>query len=128
MWEKYKTSMSSKDFLLKLIVVAILILIFFLSIDVMNTDRDGRSQIIDEDGGTEAALCTILKDIKGVGNVDILIKYDKEETVIGVIVTAEGAGNAVVKNNLITAVSGVFDIPQSNVMVYEKENGGMKNE
>lgn len=125
MWEKFKNDKNTKDLMIKLITVLIIASIALLSFDVMTQSNDGRKQIVDENGGTETALCTILQDIKGVGAVDVMIQYEEgEQKVMGVIVTAEGAGNAVVKNNVTNAVSAVFNIPVSNVMVYEKENGG----
>jgi stage III sporulation protein AG len=62
--------------------------------------------------------------MKGVGEVDVMITYENGNTITGVIVTAEGAGNVVVRNNITSAVSGVFNLPVKNVMVFEKENGG----
>ncbi len=38
----------------------------------------------------------------------------------GVIVASEGAGDVITKNNIINAVATVFNIPGSNVMVFEK--------
>jgi stage III sporulation protein AG len=38
----------------------------------------------------------------------------------GVIVASEGAGDVIVKNSIINAVATVFDIPASNVVVFEK--------
>ena len=92
--------------------------------------KDGRKQILDEDGGTEEALCAILTDMKGVGEVDVMLQYGEDDQISGVIVTAEGAGDPVVQNNLVNAVRAVFNIPVSSVMVFEKddnanqENGG----
>lgn len=84
----------------------------------------------------EEKLKDILGTMKGVGKVNVMITYrdDQEELssvfsraetrepnqVKGVIITAEGAGNPVVRNNIINAVSAVFDIPLANVMVFEK--------
>ena len=124
MWEKFKLDGTKKDVLMKAVTVAIIVGIALLSMDVFTTSHDGRSQVVDEDGGTETTLCNILSDIKGAGDVDVMIKYDDSNNVTGVIVTSSGAGNVVVKNNLINAVTAVFNIPVSNVMVFEKENGG----
>lgn len=100
----------------------------FLAVDAFTQGRDGRRQIVDEDGASETALVNILSDIKGAGDVDVMVKYGDDNSVTGVIVTASGAGSVVVRNNLTNAVSAVFNIPTSNVMVFEKENGGESNE
>ena len=49
-----------------------------------------------------------------------MLQYGDKDQVAGVIVTAEGAGNPVVKNDLIKAVMALFDISSANVEVFEK--------
>lgn len=127
MWEKLKNAGEMRDFLMKALTVIIVIAILFLSMDVFSNNRDGRRQIVDPDGGTETALEVMLSDIKGAGKVTVMVKERNDGEVKGVIVTATGAGNPVVKDNLINAVAVIFDIPTSNVMVFEK-NGGKSNE
>lgn len=122
MFEKFKNDPKIKDLVIKIIAVLIIISVALLSLDVFSQSKDGRKQIIDEDGGTEEALCRILEDIKGVGKVDVMLQQNEEERISGVIITAEGAGNPVVRNDLVNAARAVFNIPASNVMVYEKES------
>jgi len=117
--EKFKNDPDLKDKGLKLAALLIIAAVILLSFDVFTTDKDGRKQIIDEDGGTEAELCAILSDIDGVGDVDVMLQYGEEERITGVIVTAQGAGNPVVKNNLVNAVMAVFNISASSVEVFE---------
>lgn len=126
MFEKLKWDPKTKDLVIKVIAILIIITIALLSFDVFTQSKDGRRQVVDEDGGTETVLCNILTDIRGVGQVDVMLEYDKDENVTGVIVTAEGAGNPVVRNDLVNAVRAVFNIPASSVMVFEKE--GIINE
>lgn len=120
--DKLKKNPAFKEKGLKVIALFIILAVILLSLDVFTQSRDGRSQIIDEDGGTEAELCAILTDIDGVGDVDVMLQYDDEEKVSGVIVTAQGAGNPVVKNDLINAVMAVFNISPASVEVFEKES------
>lgn len=121
MLEKLKKDPKMKDLVIKIIAILIIASIALLSFDVFTQNKDGRKQIIDEDGGTETALCNILTDIKGVGNVDVMLQHNDEDQISGVIVTAEGAGDPVVRNNLVNAVRAVFNIPASSVMVFEKD-------
>ena len=86
MWEKYKGVLNAKEVMYKLITVIVVILMALLVFQVMTNDKDGRRQIVDEDGGTEASLSTILSDIKGVGDVDVMITYGMKKLVTGVIV------------------------------------------
>ena len=128
MQEKFKISPELKDMLMRALVCAVVIAVGFLAVDAFTQGRDGRRQIVDDDGASETALIVILSDIKGAGDVDVMVKYDDGGGVTGVIVTASGAGSVVVRNNLTNAVSAVFNIPVSNVMVFEKENGGESDE
>ena len=111
----------SKDSMTKLIVVLIVSAIFFLSMSILTDNDDSRKMISDNNGATESALCNILSEVKGVGSVNVLVEYGEESTVCGVIVTAEGAGNPIVKSNIIKGVSTLYDIPVSSVMVFEKK-------
>lgn len=122
MFEKLKKDPKMKDLAIKIIAILIILCVALLSFDVFTQNKDGRKQIIDDDGGTEAALCNILTDIKGVGDVDVMLQYNEENQITGVIVTAEGAGDPVVRNNLVNAVRAVFNIPVSSVMVFEKDS------
>ena len=121
MLEKWKNDPNRKDKALKLIAFLIIVAVIFLSFDVFTQSKDGRRQIVDQDGGTETELCAILSDIDGVGEVDVMLQYDEDEKITGAIVTAEGAGNPVVKNNLISAVMAVFNISATSVEVFEKK-------
>ncbi len=124
MWEKFKNADDMREMLVKALAVLIILAIVFLSMDVFTQSRDGRRQIADSDGGTETSLAVMLSDIKGAGEVNVMVEESNDGEVKGVIVTASGAGNPVVRNNLTNAVAAIYDIPTSNVMVFEKENGG----
>ncbi|MEG0923507.1 MAG: hypothetical protein RSD90_00165 [Anaerovoracaceae bacterium] len=111
----------NKENLIKIITALIIASIALLSISILTNDNDSRRQILDKDGGTETNLCSILSDIKGVGEVNVMVEYDEDDSVKGVIVTAQGASNPIVKNNLTNAVATLFKIPVSNVVVFEKD-------
>ena len=147
MWEKLKNDKYVKDLLVKMLTILFVAIIALLLFDVLTQSKDGRRQIVDMDGGTEytdeTSLATeeelrlesILSQMKGVGDTNVMITYqnnEKEDSVFnsgntgknlkveGVIVASDGAGDIVVRNNIINAVSMLFDIPASNVVVYEK--------
>lgn len=149
MWDKLKNDKYVKDLLVKLLTILFVAVIALLLFDVLTQSKDGRRQIVDMDGGTEyteeTAMATeeeirleeILSQMKGVGDTNVMITYQNvEETdtvftsesnrndrkVEGVIVASEGAGDIIIKSNIIDAVATVFDIPASNVVVFEKSN------
>ena len=117
-----------KDKYIKIISALIIIIVVLLSFDVFTSSKDGRRQIVDDDGGVESELCMILSDIDGVGDVDVMLQYDRDESVTGAIVTARGADDPVVKNNVINAVMALFDISASNVEVFEKNKNMITEE
>ena len=117
-----------KDKIIKVIAVLIIISVAILSFDVFTLSKDGRKQIVDEDGGMEAELCMMLSDIRGVGEVDVMLQYDEEDKVTGAIVTAQGADDPVVRNNVINAVMALFDLSATSVEVFEKNNESIEED
>ena len=112
----------------KVIALLIIVGVILLSVDVFTTNKDGRRQIVDNDGGTEAELISILGDIKDVGAVDVMVQHNDSDEITGVVVTAEGASNPVVKNNIVNAVMALFNLSASNVEVFEKSQTDMNSE
>ncbi len=149
---KLKDDKFVKDLLYKFLSVLIIAIAALLLLNVISQNKDGRSQIIDEDGGSEYAeraiftaqeqkLTEILKEIKGVGDVSVMLTYEQKETagdlfsntekedyskVKGAVIIASGGGDAVAQNNILKAVTALFDIPVQNVRVFEKAEEGNK--
>lgn len=117
-----------KDKGIKIIAFLIIAAVILLSFDVFTQSKDGRRQIVDDDGGVEAELCSILSDIDGVGEVDVMLQYGEDKQITGAIVTAQGAGDPVVKNNVINAVMALFNISASSVEVFEKNMNHINGE
>jgi len=111
----------SKESMTKIIMALIVTAVCFLSLSILADSDDSRKLISDNNGASESALCSILSEVKGAGSVNVLVEYGEENTVSGVIVTAEGADDPVVKNDIIKGVSTLYDIPVSSVMVFEKK-------
>lgn len=124
MFEKPKIN---KEQFLKIIASLIIASIFLLTLSILTDDHDSRKQVGGTGRETEAALTGILSEIEGVRDVSILVEYgekDGAEKVTGVIVTARGTKNPVIKNNILKGVATLYDIPASSVVVFEKGQGG----
>lgn len=117
MFEKYV----SKGMLSRLVTVLLIASVAILALSILNGSKDGRKQIIDSDGASEERLCSILSGIKGADEVEVIVKYDNDSQVSGVIVSAVGAENPVVANKLTNGVATLYNIPVSSVIVFEKE-------
>jgi len=150
--EKLKDDKFVKDLLYKFLSLLIIAIVALLLLNVMTQNKDGRTQIIDEDGGTEywettastleeRKLERILSSIKGVGDVSVMLTYEDTGSsndifsnegaksggeVKGAIITAAGGADAVAKRNILEAVTALFNIPVQNVKVYEKIEEGNK--
>ncbi|MGN0733433.1 MAG: hypothetical protein ACI4LC_04560 [Emergencia sp.] len=121
----------TKENLSKLIIALIVAAVFLLTMSILTDDNDSRKFIGSGGRGSETALCSFLSDIDGVGSVSALIEYDTNEKVVGVVVTAEGAADPVVRNNIVKGVSTLYDVPATSVMVFQKDtgvNGDEKNQ
>ena len=112
---------AGRENFIKLITFLLIASIGILAISILTDSSDSRKQIIDMDGGSEEQLCSALSNIKGVGEVEVLVKHDTEGNVSGVIVIAEGGSNPITANKLTQGVSTLYNIPVSNVIVFEKE-------
>ena len=71
----------------------------------------------------EEQLCNVLSNIKGAGEVEVMVEYNDESQVKGVIVIAEGGNNPIIVNDLTMGVATLYNIPVSSVIVFEKEQG-----
>lgn len=128
LFKRFIADQSAKDKFIKALSIIIIVIVILLSFDVFSQNNDRRRQIVDRDGGVEADLCMILSDIEGVGEVDVMLQYDEDDRITGAIVTAGGADDPVVKNNVVNAVMALFDISASNVEVFKKTGEGVLEE
>lgn len=110
-----------KENFTRLVAALLIAAVSILALNLLLSDTDGNKQILDKDGGTEERLCSILSSIEGAGEVEVMVEYDGRKQVKGVIVLADGAGSPVVANKLTEGVSTLYDIPVSNVIVFEKK-------
>ncbi len=114
---------AGKENFIKLITVLLIASVAILALSILTENSDSRRQIIDNDGGSEEQLCSMLSSIKGAGQVEVMVQYNEDSTVAGVIVTAEGGGNPITANALTNGVATLYNIPVSSVIVFEKEQG-----
>lgn len=144
----FREMLTDKKTFYGLLVVIVLSCMVLLSVDIFSQTRDGRRQIVDNDGGQEQAvdgkslkteeelrLQAILSQVAGVGDNQVMITYQEEQETVsvfssekperkkikGVIVAAQGASNTAVKLSIIDAVTSVYGIPTSSVMVFQLE-------
>lgn len=113
--------LAGKENFIKLITVLLIASVGILAISILTENSDGRRQITDSNGGSEEQLCSVLSSIEGVGDVEVMVQYNDDYSVAGVMVIAEGGSNPITANKLTNGVATLYNIPISSVIVFEKE-------
>lgn len=72
-------------------------------------------------GGTdvESRLENILSKMQGIGDVQVMITYQEDNQVEGVVVAAEGGGNSVIVRKITEVVQALFDVDSHKIKVIE---------
>lgn len=65
----------------------------------------------------ESRLENLLTNMQGVGKVQVMMTFQEDDTVEGIVVLAEGAGNAVVVRNITEVVQALFDVDAHKIKV-----------
>jgi len=65
----------------------------------------------------EEKLKNILSKVEGVGEVNVMVKINEDDSIEGVIVVAEGGGNGTVSANITSAIEALLGIPTHKIKV-----------
>lgn len=68
----------------------------------------------------EKRLENLLEQMQGVGEVHTMITYQKDNLVEGIVIIADGGGNAVVVRNITEVVQALFAVDSHKIKVIEK--------
>ena len=71
----------------------------------------------------EEKFIQVIKNVQGVGNVEIMINYGENGKVEGAVIVAEGAGNNIIKKQITDAASTAFGVSSYKIQVlsYKQE-------
>ena len=69
----------------------------------------------------EKRLENLLQQMQGVGEVHAMITYRDDEQVEGIVIIADGGGDAVVVRNITDVVRALFDVDSHKIKVIEKK-------
>ena len=102
-------------------IVFILIGLLILVMCIPTGTNKSQLLQIDETGNggeLESRLERVLSSMEGVGSVKVMITTEtKTEKVCGVVVVAEGAGNAVINARISEAVKALFSIDVHKISI-----------
>lgn len=119
--KEYKKILKNKNNQLFAIILIIGVVLIFMS----GTEKKEEVKGVSE----EARLEEILSDIKGAGNVSVMITYyepikntgNEKNKVKGAVITADGSSDPSIRSALSAAACAALDLPAHKVCVYIKK-------
>ncbi len=100
----------SKNHLLIFLLIGILLMVIAIP--------TGENQMRNEENTElERRLEAILGGMEGVGNVNVMITLQKDDSVEGVAIVAEGGDNAVIVRNITEVVQALFHVDSHKIKV-----------
>ena len=112
------------------ILLGLLILVLALPMDSFDDATESEREQVDE-SDLEEKLSRVLSSMEGVGEVEVMITMESTESslfgtdsgsgkVCGVVVVAQGAGNAVVETRISEAVKALFSIDVHKISIVKR--------
>lgn len=106
-----------------LIVLLVGILLVVIALPTKSSSNSGLEIEYEESNENateeEKRLESILSNMQNVGDVHVMITYQEDDKVQGVVVIAEGGGNAVVVQNIMEVVQALFSVDSHKIKVIE---------
>ena len=116
-------SLPKKNAWMILLLVGILLVV--IAIPTKTEPRNSSLSIYDETGqeatDMEKRLQNLLQKMQGVGEVHTMITYRNDKQVEGIVIIADGGGDAVVVHNITDVVRALFDVDSHKIKVIEKK-------
>ena len=69
----------------------------------------------------EKRLQSLLQQMQGVGEAHTMITYRDDKQVEGIVIIADGGGDAVIVRNITEVVRALFDVDSHKIKVIEKK-------
>ena len=106
---------------IEIYVALILAVIVILFVFVGSGTKNASKSVVDDTyiSQMEHKIGSVIQNIAGCGKADVVISYSNdEETVIGVVVVAEGANDPIIRFKIIEVVVTLLDVDSSGVAVF----------
>ena len=116
-----------------IVVILIVLLVLVLIIPTSSREAENSSSTTEtaEEKDLEKQLKRVLEAMEGVGSVEVMITLEEEESSIfgttggtgkvrGVVVVAEGAGNAIVETRISNAIKALFSIDAHKISIVKR--------
>lgn len=116
-------SLPKKNAWMILLLVGVLLVV--IAIPTKTEPRNSSLSIYDETEqeatDMEKRLQNLLQKMQGVGEVHTMITYRNDKQVEGIVIIADGGGDAVVVRNITNVVRALFDVDSHKIKVIEKK-------
>lgn len=114
-------SLPKKNTWMILLLVGILLVV--IAIPTKTEPKNNSLSIYDEteqeETDMEKRLESLLWQMQGVGEVHTMITYRDDNQVEGIVIIADGGGDAVVVRNITEVVRALFDVDSHKIKVIE---------
>ena len=124
MENKFFKYLPKKNQWIIILLIGILLVIIAIPTKTETGSGQNRGYEMTEAGGTEVEmrLENMLSKMQGVGKVHVMVTFREDEQVQGILVIAEGGGNAVVVRNITEVVQALFDVDSHKIKVIERNS------
>lgn len=111
-------SVKHLEIIVAFVIALVAIFIYFITTNVGASDT---ATVHTSSGGNELSrqVASVLCNVEGVGDCNVLITYDDEKVVNGVVVVAEGGDDIGVKVKIIDAVCALVDVKAEKIKIYK---------
>ena len=107
------------------ILLLVGVLLVIIAIPTKNESKKSTLDIYNEDNQSETdmekRLENLLRQMQGVGEVHTMITYREDQQVEGIVIIADGGGDAVIVRNITEVVRALFDVDSHKIKVIEKK-------
>lgn len=104
------------------IVLLIGVLLVVISMPVKTTETRIQQPLYEEREESQSTeiekrLENLLEGMQSVGKVKVMITYQEDEKIEGIVILADGADNAIVIRNVTEVVQALFDVDAHKIKV-----------
>ena len=108
-WKELSQKLNKKQ-LLFILLIGILLMVIALPTDVPEKEHENNTDM-------ETRLEKVLREVKGAGEVKVMITYREDNSIEGMVIVSDGGDNAVVVQNMTEIVQALFDVKTHKIKV-----------
>ena len=116
-------SLPKKNTWMILLLVGVLLVV--IAIPTKTESKKSTLDIYNEDNQNETdmekRLENLLRQMQGVGEVHTMVTYREDKEVEGIVIIADGGGDAIIVRNITEVVRALFDVDSHKIKVIEKK-------